>query len=674
MSKKVAVLSTFRIEKAKKADTGAKSNVFHCVAMTELPIRKYAYVDGEYQEVDVIHNNNCWNVTGKSKLPLSNTHNIWDVNSNLGSAYNFTKSGDTTECDIEIDETEDKVINKVNNGHIASVSIGGKNVSSTLISKGSEATILGKAYNAVDRPVIVVTKAEAWELALCQVGADSNAKITKSENDSIFYDEDKFQKTNTPAKGEIKMPGTKPEGPEPTETKTVVPETVVAQVVPTVTKTVETTIVDDLAEVNKALEIENKRVELIKTVCKNRGFSPETEENFIKSGKGIAELKTEIIEEVRKAQKASVNPMVESTKDELEKVIEGTSLAFRKMILGDKFSKEDEVLLRKSTIKPEYDSIVTSMAKMANINSFASPRTVIESIFKKDQQSTSAFATVLASAVSGAYDSLVINADVADLSFVGSVSVPTVGQDWTLYDVNVIGDIPEIEEDAPFTKRDLSTCNNKIKIKKYGDYEMLTLEAMINNRAAFNMFSDRQRAILDAHIKKDETLVTAVLTANAALSDTVALFHADHANLINLALTTENLETGRKTAVQMVDGQTVPVRIGTSPKYLIVPYALRKKAMEIVMAPEFIAYNINKDLRVIVLPGLDATSETEWYLAGPAQYGVVLGTNPTYGRSPVIESFVSQGYDAQGIGIRNFRFVGCAPKSHYYLLKSQGGI
>jgi hypothetical protein len=105
-----------------------------------------------------------------------------------------------------------------------------------------------------------------------------------------------------------------------------------------------------------------------------------------------------------------------------------------------------------------------------------------------------------------------------------------------------------------------------------------------------------------------------------------------------------------------------------------VPYALRKKALEIVMAPEFVEYNINKDLRVIVLPGLDATSEIEWYLSGPAQYGVVLGTNSSYGTTPVIESFASESTAALGIGIRNYRFVGCAPKSHYYLLKSQGGI
>jgi hypothetical protein len=672
MSKKITVLNTFRIEKAvQKAQSEGegegyvkKSNVFHCTAMTELPIEKYAYVDGEYQICKVIHANDCWlNVTEKSRLPLTNTHNIYDVNNNLGSAYNFVKVGSTTECDIEIDESEEKIINKVNSGHISSVSIGGKNISSILISKGTEANVLGKTYKATDTPVIVVTKAEPWELALCQVGADSNAKITKNQEESEFYDENLFKKTK-----EIKMKAE--EGKiENTVAKTVPVEPVKTETEPAkVEKAAETPVIDDFAEVNKALDIENKRVELIKTVCKNRGFSPEIEESFVKSGKNINELKQDIIIETRNIlQKGVVNPMVETTKSEVENVIAGASLAFQKMILGDKMSEENEVLLRKSVVKPNYDSIIEAMAKMANINTYASTQKIVQTVMK-DAQASSAFTTMLNAAINGAYEALVLSGDVADLSFVGEVPVDTVGRPFLLTDVDIIGDLPEIEEGEPYTQHLITTCGNTITNKRYGMYELLTIEAMINDRAAFSMLGNRQGKILEAHARKDETLVTKIFADNGNLADGKALFSADHSNLVNLPLTAENLDLVRQVAVAMVDANEV--RIGTEPRFLVVPRALKKKAMEIVMNPEYVNYNINKDLKVIVLNGL--SDDNAWYLVGPQNYGVILSYLPTYGKAPVISTFVSQGSDAEGVGIKNFRFVGSGVKSHYYMVKSTG--
>ncbi len=118
--------------------------------------------------------------------------------------------------------------------------------------------------------------------------------------------------------------------------------------------------------------------------------------------------------------------------------------------------------------------------------------------------------------------------------------------------------------------------------------------------------------------------VYGVLTANAAMSDSVALFHSSHNNLAGsgTALSVASLSAARaamrKQKFGSADNQVLDIR----PNILLVPVALEDKALELVTSTsDFSQSNPGKrniaqsfGLTVIADPVLDASSATAWYL------------------------------------------------------------
>lgn len=114
--------------------------------------------------------------------------------------------------------------------------------------------------------------------------------------------------------------------------------------------------------------------------------------------------------------------------------------------------------------------------------------------------------------------------------------------------------------------------------------------------------------------------VYGVLTANAALSDSVALFHANHSNLTGTgtAISVASLDVGRAAMRVQKTPQGVVMNLG--PKFLIVPAAKETLANQYTSG-DFVSAkssDINPfkgSLQVIVEGRLDASSATAWYLA-----------------------------------------------------------
>lgn len=118
--------------------------------------------------------------------------------------------------------------------------------------------------------------------------------------------------------------------------------------------------------------------------------------------------------------------------------------------------------------------------------------------------------------------------------------------------------------------------------------------------------------------------VYGVLTANAAMSDGVALFHSSHNNLAGsgAALSVASISAARaamrKQKFGSADNQVLDIR----PDILLVPVALEDKALELVTSTsDFSQSNPGKKnivqnfgLTVIADPVLDANSATAWYL------------------------------------------------------------
>lgn len=168
-------------------------------------------------------------------------------------------------------------------------------------------------------------------------------------------------------------------------------------------------------------------------------------------------------------------------------------------------------------------------------------------------------------------------------------------------------------------------------------------EAMINDD--LGALNKSIQAAANAAIRTERDLIFGVITANAAMSDTVALFHATHGNLGTGALSAATLGTARTYMRKQQDSSGGYVN--TAPRFLAVPVALETTAESIIAAlsyradlasPETMAPGWQNKLQVIADPRLDAASATIWYLFSDPNVAPVIELAFLNGQtSPVVE-------------------------------------
>lgn len=203
-----------------------------------------------------------------------------------------------------------------------------------------------------------------------------------------------------------------------------------------------------------------------------------------------------------------------------------------------------------------------------------------------------------------------------------------------------LGEIPDpmiVPENDEYSQAAVGDNKESYIVSKYGNIFSISLEAIINDDLnAIARIPAQQGAAMRRKVNK---VVYAVLTANAAMSDNVALFHATShgANLDANALAVSALNTGW-TVMATQTGLTSGVILNIVPRYLIVPSALSYTALQIANSvadpsnaagstedaarPNFNSGTINvygpqgsRPVMPIVDANLDASSPTAWYLA-----------------------------------------------------------
>lgn len=180
-------------------------------------------------------------------------------------------------------------------------------------------------------------------------------------------------------------------------------------------------------------------------------------------------------------------------------------------------------------------------------------------------------------------------------------------------------------EGGEFKYVQLSDSKETYSLAEYGHIIRLTRRALINDDLdAFSRIPTYEAA---AARRKEDDLVYAVLTANAAMSDTVALFHATHGNLISATAAVGAPSIAALGAMRaMMRKQTGPKGgyLNLVPRYIIVPPELELVAEQFASSNYVaaLATSVNPfapggstPLKVIVEPRLSASSTTAWYLA-----------------------------------------------------------
>ncbi|MGE0042401.1 MAG: hypothetical protein AB7H88_08195 [Vicinamibacterales bacterium] len=239
----------------------------------------------------------------------------------------------------------------------------------------------------------------------------------------------------------------------------------------------------------------------------------------------------------------------------------------------------------------------------------------------------------------------------------------------------------KVNEHAEITRGTMAATKESYSLETYARIFALSRNAIINDDlGAFVDFTRRQGQVAAELVASK---LVALLTSNPTMSDSTALFHADHANLgtaavINVTSLGEALSLMRLQTVAMDDGTggtngTMP--INAVPKFLLVPAALEVVAKQYVAQVNATkASDINpfsSELEVVVDPRLDASSATAWYLA--ADPAVIDTLEYAYlDDAPGPQYAAREGFDIMGVEMRVSLDFGCGVLDWRGLVKNAG--
>ena len=229
----------------------------------------------------------------------------------------------------------------------------------------------------------------------------------------------------------------------------------------------------------------------------------------------------------------------------------------------------------------------------------------------------------------------------------------------------------KINEGGEYKAITFGDSAEKYSLGKYGGIVALTWETIINdNLSGF----DRIPVALAAEAAALEgDIVYGILSANAAMSDNVALFHATHGNLMNAAAISDvSLGAGRSAMRKQV-GKKGRV-LNLTPSFLIVGPDKESEANKYTSA-SFVATkasdinpNYNTSLEVVVDPRVSGNT---WYLAAVPQLVDTIEFSYLEGEEGLFTE-TRQGFEVDGLQIKARHVFAAKAIDHRGMQKNPG--
>jgi len=257
------------------------------------------------------------------------------------------------------------------------------------------------------------------------------------------------------------------------------------------------------------------------------------------------------------------------------------------------------------------------------------------------------------------------------------------------YRLTDVGDLTQVAQDGELKHGGVSEEKATNQLETYGKMFALTRQMIFNDDlGAFLRVPDGMGA--RAARKIDQLFFTRLLS-NPTQTDAVALFHADHANYQEGAATAldgDSLGTAIQLFLDQTDSDSQPINI--EPKFLLVPTALKRTAMELLNSTFLMSvgsaakqriptYNAlaDENLQIITSAYLSNSNYTgysalAWYLfADPAvadtfEIGYLKGK-----RAPTIEKGDTD-FNTLGIQFRVYFDLGVREQDTRGMIKSKG--
>jgi phage major head subunit gpT-like protein len=186
-------------------------------------------------------------------------------------------------------------------------------------------------------------------------------------------------------------------------------------------------------------------------------------------------------------------------------------------------------------------------------------------------------------------------------------------------DLNLFPTLAEVPEGGEYTYGTIGDRGESIQLATYGKMFAITRQAIINDD--MSVFTRIPSRMGRAAIRTVGNLVYAVLTANAAMSDGVALFHTNHKNIGTGAIAMAALDAARaKMALQKDPDDLAEGGLNIRPAYFLTPVEIAGTAAAL-MASQYAPGtttdpNIVRGLAEVISDArLSTDSAVKWYLA-----------------------------------------------------------
>lgn len=388
---------------------------------------------------------------------------------------------------------------------------------------------------------------------------------------------------------------------------------------------------------------------------------------------------------------------------------DGTSVeAFRGLVLDELAKKSQEGTGRGDRIQVSRDEAVTRRAAMATsilhrvhpdevklddaareyvglqlldvarqclVNAGESVRGLSRSeIASRAFMSTSDFPAILADV---ANKSLRRGYDAYPRTFMPVASRMTLA-DFKTMNLVQMGEAPQLEkvnESGEFKRGSITEGKSTIKVLTYGKVVGITRQVIVNDD--LGAFTRIPAMFGQAAATLESDIVWGIITANAAMADGVAIFHASHKNLASgAAFAVDGLSATRLLMTKQVglDGKT---RLNIRPRHVVLPPELETKAEQLLASMIVPAQSSNvtpasmRSLNIVVEPRLSDASATAYYtVADPSAvdglaYAYLEGNEGVYTET-------RQGFDVDGMEVKVRQDFGAAMIDHRGWAKNPG--
>jgi len=609
------------IQSGKPSTLDETTRSVEAIGASELPVNERDWDTWELLPT-VLLMSGC-HLPTNGQLPLLDNHSRYEAASVIGSYRDIRIEGDKMvgRAVFSTAEEAEGIYLRVTEGHITDLSVGRMdNEKPIVIPAGQSAIVAGRTFSG---PVRVVTSWTPKEMSVTPVGADVTAKVRAERPSQPVNQQQEIHimaEEHNRAAVELQPPAAQERSAE-------------VPVQPAV----------DRAALDQAFA----RAVEIGNMCTRFGVDETLRAALLKPEVTLDEARRQVMDAIAARSQAATpgfRPAVEIVVDERDK--------FRA-------AATDGLMLRGGL------QVATPSAGAGELAGYTLAELARRSLQLAGQPSGGSALEMVGRALT-ASDLPVLLSNVANKSlFEGYGNAEETWQQWcttgsvndfkqqTLAMVSEFDDLDQIVNDSGYLYGDRSDAKEVFQIATYGKLFAITRTTIINDDLGGMV--DTLMTMGEAAARKVGSLPYAILTANAAMRDSVALFHANHGNLGTQGVVSETTIGEAIKLMKLQKNLKSKQSLNITPQYFIAPVAIEGTSEIFFNSGQFSGTGVDSTrsnpyagsrFTRIYDPRLDAASSATYYLAGPKGKTVkvfFLGGN----QAPYMET--RQGWSTDGV-------------------------